>query len=239
MPNLQGPEKKQPPINMTKRSQRQDDLAPIHEGSGRSAGGYTVGNMTDPARFDNHSQNMGQKVTKHGGHQTGKGDGTRTSLKPKQASQDTPNQGETPGYPANVVNQMMLQHLQAIGQTPGPQQGTSLMQTPEGLGQPGAGLHMPGPGGPGQQGGQPGGQPGAGPGGPQAGGNPLEAFLGQVLNPRAAATSPQGAVPTLPGAPQGFDLYHMMQLLHLYQSLYHSMPVGGQSLPSGVPGPGY
>jgi hypothetical protein len=232
MANLQGPRKKDPPVNVTKRAQRQDDLAPIHEGKGRSAGGYTVGNVTDPARFDKTPANRvrGEHATRHAGHTAGQGDGARKPV----ADRTDP---ASIGYPANVVNQMMLNHLQQIGQTPGPQPRTSLQQMPPDLGLAAGGLHEPGAMGQGA-----GGQPGAGPGGPGgASGNPIAPFLAQVLNPRAAATSPQGAVPTLPGAPQGFDLYHMMQLLHLFRSLYGSLPVGGSSagLPTGVPGPGY
>src|SRR5438105_11289022 len=104
MPNLQGREKPQPPVNLTKRQQRQDDLAPIHEGKGRSTSSYSIGSITDPSRFDkNTSANKGVSPTKHTGHQSGKGDGSRNPVadSTQRLGSSADPSGTPQGYPAN------------------------------------------------------------------------------------------------------------------------------------------
>src|SRR5205807_5304909 len=135
MPPLQKPGKKQPPVNLTKRRQQ----TPAENQPYRQD--YSIGETTDPSRFEGTAkQNRGVSPYKHSGHAPGQGDGTRTAMAPSGPDQD---------LPSNVVNQIVLQHLQAIGQAAGPQPHTALEQTPSDLGLPPGGQQMPGQG-PGQ-----------------------------------------------------------------------------------------
>lgn len=134
----------------------------------------------------------------------------------------------------DVIGSLVRDHLKSKGQTPGPQRpgmnsDIQSMQFLKDQGTvPGAGMHEPVLGG-----------GGARPEGvANAGGNPLAPFMMQMLNPRMSPGSPQGAVPTLQGAPQGFSLYNMLRLISMFKQLYGQLPVGGQSLPAGVGGQG-
>lgn len=140
----------------------------------------------------------------------------------------------------DVIGNLVRDHLQSRGQTPGPQLNDTENQSLSFLRDQGM---LPGVGGGAMAGGmhEPT-QLGAGKQLPEGlaagGGNPLAPFLMQMLNPRMSPGSPQGAVPTLQGAPQGFSLYNMLRLLSMFKQLYGGLPVGGQSLPAGVGGAG-
>ncbi len=151
--------------------------------------------------------------------------------------------------PVDIIDAIIRAHLISIGQQPGfpaknaldPSQ-VSLAQLQEGA-VPGGGLHEPGAmAGAGGMGGGMGGPGRVAPQLAAAGQNPLAPFLAQVLNPRASPASGMGAVPTLPGAPQGFSLYNMLRLIQMFKMLYGDLPTptqGAVGLPQGIPGPGY
>ena len=150
----------------------------------------------------------------------------------------------------NLIDQIIKSHLASVGQQAGVQpkaeadidpSAGQLSQLQDTGGIPAGGMHMPGGIG----------MPGAGAQGRAAGGqaqlatagqNPLSPFLAQVLNPRMSTAGGQGAVPTLPGAPQGFSLYNLIRLLSMFKQLYSSLPTstqGSYGLPTGIPGAGY
>jgi hypothetical protein len=234
MPSFQKPKSKrnEPPVNSPRRSAGRS--LPSDQPFGRD---FSIGETTDPSSFQGPAQqNRGISPLKSAGHVPGQGDGTRQPMTPSPSPGSPPTSGgPSPTLPSNVVNQIVLQHLQAIGQAPGPQPGSSAGPQLAGQGLPQGGL------GGGDQSGMGPGQ--AGPGGMGAGGaagqNPLAPELGQILNPRQNPVSGPGGIPTLPGAPQGFDLWHMLQNQRLFEALYRSLPIGGQSLPAGQPGSGY